>query len=180
MRFLALIHFALLAAASTVAQSWSPGHYSLPGGVTGRSLLKIYYSDFELGNYSGTGPYSTSIEVRNSSGRHVTTIRTNPRGRFMAQLPAGNYTLSQRVIPGIYPVSKRVTVRPGKFVPLTLTSHTDGDSGVTSVSGGISPPFEPPPPPFTGPPFMPVPTNGLPIVTTPREPFITPGTAIRP
>ena len=76
--------------------------------------------------------YPTSISVRTQTGRYVTTIQTDSRGRFRTVLRPGRYTLTPygsviTLPPGTlwssrpYTNPVEVVVPRGRFVPVTFT-----------------------------------------------------------
>jgi len=141
-RFLVVLGITLLGVRLAVAQFWSVGGhivpgYSIPGGITGQSILRIDYFDPEFGAYHDNRQYPTSIEIRTASGKYVTTVRTDARGRFQVVLRPGKYMIKPRTTSAN---TLLVTVRSARFLSVIVRSYTHG------YVGGVSNVTRPPPP----------------------------------
>jgi len=127
----------LLSAHGAMAQMWSLGKHVVPGGILGRSILRVDYYDSEFGDFHESDRYPTSIDIRTASGHQVKTVRTDARGRFQVQLRPGKYVLTPRTTSRAHATRPvQVNVRPAKYDSVVVRSYTSGYIG--GVGGSIS------------------------------------------
>lgn len=98
----------------------------IKSGITGETLIRPVRPHATIGT-STSQPFQTTIEVLDNDGRRVTTLETDPDGKFRVPLPPGIYRV-RPLSASTYPraAEQPVTVETDSFTPLRMIY----DSGI--------------------------------------------------